>query len=78
MTTRFCKIEKEGIVRIPLEVLESVGLKTGEELEVKARREGLVLTKKESIIAKLRGRLQLDQQTAKEVLESPEIEYEAL
>ena len=78
MTTRLCRIEKEGIIRIPLEVLESVGLKTGEELEVKARRESLVLTKKESIIAKLRGRLQLDQQTAKEVLESPEIEYEAL
>jgi len=69
---------KEGIIRIPLEVLESVGLKTGEELEVKPQKEGLVLTKKESIIARLRGRLKLDQQTAKEILESPEIEYEAL
>ncbi len=35
-------------------------------------------TSKESIIAKLRGRLKLDQQTAEEILESPEIEYEAL
>jgi hypothetical protein len=35
-------------------------------------------TPKESIAAKLRGRLRLDQQTAKEILESPEIEYEAL
>ncbi|MBC8264831.1 MAG: hypothetical protein H8E47_11980 [Anaerolineales bacterium] len=33
-------------------------------------------TSKESIIAKLRGRLKLDQQTAAEILESPEIEYE--
>lgn len=78
MTTRVCKIEEEGIIRIPIEVLESIGFKTGEELEVKARGEGLVLTKKGSIIAKLRGRLKLDQQTAKEILESLEIEYEAL
>ena len=77
MTTQLCRIEKEGIIRIPLEVLESVGLKTGEELEVKTRRAGLVLTKKRSIIANLRGRLKLDQQTAEEILESPEIEYEA-
>ncbi len=77
MTTQLCKIEKEGIIRIPLEVLESAGLKTGEELEIKARGESLVLTKRGSIIAKLRGRLKLDQQTAKEILESPEIEYEA-
>ena len=33
-------------------------------------------TSKEFIIAKLRGRLKLDQQTAVEILESPEIEYE--
>jgi hypothetical protein len=33
-------------------------------------------TSKESIIAKLRGRLKLDQQAAAEILESPEIEYE--
>jgi len=33
-------------------------------------------TSKESIVAKLRGRLKLDQQTAEEILESPEIEYE--
>jgi|Deesub1362B_J571_1020462.scaffolds.fasta_scaffold25823_2 predicted nucleic acid-binding protein len=46
MTTRFCKIEKEGIIQILLEVLESAGLKTGEELEVSARRGSLVLTKK--------------------------------
>ena len=78
MTTQLCRIEKEGIIRIPLEVLESTGLKTGEELEIKARKESLVLTKKVSIIARLRGRLKLDQQTAKEILESPEIEYEAL
>jgi bifunctional DNA-binding transcriptional regulator/antitoxin component of YhaV-PrlF toxin-antitoxin module len=78
MTTQLCRIEKEGVIRIPLEVLESVGLKAGEELEVKTRREGLVLTKKGSIIANLRGRLKLDQQTAKEILDSPEIEYEAL
>jgi antitoxin component of MazEF toxin-antitoxin module len=77
MTTRFCKIEKEGVIRIPLKILESVGLKTGEELEVKAQRESLVLTKKRSTIAKLRGRLKLDQQIAEEILESPEIEYEA-
>jgi bifunctional DNA-binding transcriptional regulator/antitoxin component of YhaV-PrlF toxin-antitoxin module len=78
MTIQFCKVEKEGIIRIPLEVLESVGLKTGEELEVRAQRESLVLTRKGSVIAKLRGRLKLDQQTAEEILESPEIEYEAL
>ncbi len=35
-------------------------------------------TSKESIIAKLRGRLKLDQQTAEEILESPEIEYSSL
>jgi bifunctional DNA-binding transcriptional regulator/antitoxin component of YhaV-PrlF toxin-antitoxin module len=77
MTTQLCRIEKEGIIRIPLKVLESVGLKTGEELEIRTRGEGLVLTKKRSIIANLRGRLKLDQQTAKEILESPEIEHEA-
>ena len=77
MTTQLCKIEKEGIIRIPLEVLESAGLKTGEELEIKDRGESLVWTKRGSSIAKLRGRLKLDQQTAKEILESPEIEYEA-
>jgi hypothetical protein len=37
-----------------------------------------MLIKKESIIAKLRGRLKLDQQTAEEILESLEIEYGAL
>jgi hypothetical protein len=48
------------------------------QVDMKAKGNDNVLTKKESIAAKLRGRLKLDQQTAKELLESPEIEYEAL
>jgi hypothetical protein len=44
---------------------------------MKAKGNDNVLIKQESIIAKLRGRLKLNQQTAKEILESPEIEYEA-
>ena len=50
MATRFCKIEKEGIIRIPPEGLESAGLETGDELEVKPRRDSLVLTKKGAVI----------------------------
>jgi hypothetical protein len=46
-------------------------------MDMEAKGNDNVLIKQESIIARLRGRLKLDQQTAKKILESPEIEYEA-
>jgi hypothetical protein len=57
---------------------QSSNLKLQEvNVDMEAKGNDNVLIKQESIIAKLRGRLKLNQQTAKEILESPEIEYEA-
>jgi hypothetical protein len=47
-------------------------------VDIEAKGNDNVLTGTGSIIAKLRGRLKLDQQTAKASIESSEIEYEAL
>jgi len=57
-------------------LLERVGIKPGEELEVQPGNGWLALKKKTSIAKKLR--LRLDQDIAEEIMFAPELEYEAL
>jgi len=75
-TTQVVTIEVGGVVRLPPALLERVGIKPGEELEVQPGNGWLALKKKTSIAKKLR--LRLDQDIAEEIMFAPELEYEAL
>jgi antitoxin component of MazEF toxin-antitoxin module len=67
-TTQVVTIEVDGVVRLPLALLERVGIKPGEELEVQPGNGWLALKKKTSIAKKLRGRLRLEQDIAEEIM----------
>ena len=70
-----CVIQQGGIIQIPLELLEKVGVKPGEELIVKAHTNGLVFLKRGNIVARLRGRLKLTPEIVEEIIESEDLEY---
>jgi antitoxin component of MazEF toxin-antitoxin module len=71
------RIEAGGLIRLPLDLLESVGFEPGEEVEVRSEAGKLVLKKKKSIVERIAGCLAVDQELAIEIIESPELEYEA-
>jgi hypothetical protein len=52
-------------------------LEPGEEVEVRPEAGKLVLKKKKSIVERIAGCLAVSQELAIEIIESPELEYEA-
>jgi antitoxin component of MazEF toxin-antitoxin module len=74
MATQLCKVERDGVIRIPLKILKLVGFEPGEEIMMEPQEDRLVLAKRGSIVDKLEGRLEVEQELALEIMESQELE----
>jgi antitoxin component of MazEF toxin-antitoxin module len=71
-------IELDGTIRIPLELLRKVGLEPGAKVRVQPDQDRLVLSRRDAIVDRLIGKIKIPSSLAIEIIETPELNVEAI
>lgn len=71
-------IEPGGVIRIPLELLRKAGLEPGTEVSIQPDQDRLVLSRRDTIVDRLVGQIRLAPKLATEIIETPELNVEAV
>jgi len=78
MSAEVSVIEPDGVIRIPLELLHRVGLEPGVEVRIQPDRDRLVLSRRDTIVDRLVGKIKIAPELATEIIEAPELNVEAV
>jgi bifunctional DNA-binding transcriptional regulator/antitoxin component of YhaV-PrlF toxin-antitoxin module len=68
------EIKRNGEIKLPRSVLETLGVKTGDKLELKIIGRKISIESSKDPIKSLRGLVKIDNESAKEIIQSPEFE----
>jgi bifunctional DNA-binding transcriptional regulator/antitoxin component of YhaV-PrlF toxin-antitoxin module len=68
------EIKRNGKIKLPRSVLETLGVKTGDKLELKIIGRKISIESSKDPIKSLRGLVKIDNESAKEIIQSPEFE----
>lgn len=72
------KIKPDGDIHIPKSILADLGLRVGEEIELKVVDRKVLIEPSRSIVDELTGIIKIDPKLAEEIIEDKELEMEML
>jgi len=72
------RIKPNGGIHIPKSVLAELGLKVGEEIELRVVDRKLLIEPSRSIVDELSGIIKIDSKLAEEIIEDKELDMEML
>jgi len=78
VSAEVCVIEPDGTLRIPLKLLRLVGLEPGAKVRVQPDQDRLVLSRRDAIVDRLVGKIKIASQLATKIIETPELDIEAI
>ncbi len=67
------KIKKKGEIEIPANILKKIGLKVGEEVELKLGEGGILVKPTKSVVDELTGLIKAKSKLVDEVVENEEL-----
>lgn len=73
MEVAHIKIKSCGDITIPKGILEMLGIKGGDELEVKVAEQGILIKPTKSVVDSLTGLIKVKRETVDEVMENEEL-----
>lgn len=67
------KVKKKGEIEIPAHILKKLGIKAGEEVELKLGEEGILVKPSKSVVDELTGLIKAKPKLVDEVVENEEL-----
>jgi len=69
----FERIKPNGDIELPKQIMKTLHLKVGEEVELRVKDRKVLIKPRRSIVDEMAGAIKLDQKTAEEIIDSKEL-----